>query len=234
MNTFRFRAATITMVVLLFAGLSQTGCNASRTAQGAGIGAGAGAVIGGVIGRATGSTARGAIIGAAVGGTAGAIIGRRMDQQAEELEEELENAQVERVSDPESGAEGIAIIFDNSLLFDLNSAALRPGVQADLADLAASMADYPGHDAVIVGHASSDGPADHNQQLSERRAASVSNYLISRGVNPARLRTVGMGENQPIADNSTQAGREANRRVEIAIYASEEYRQEMESQHGGG
>lgn len=233
MNIFRFRAATLSMVVLLFAGLSQTGCNTSRTAQGAGVGAGAGAIIGGVIGRATGNTARGAIIGAAVGGTAGAVIGRRMDQQAAELEEELENASIERVSDDETGAEGIAIVFDNALLFDVNSAALRTGVQMDLADLAASLGDYPGHDAVVVGHASSDGSSAHNQQLSERRAESVANYLMTRGVSPARLRTIGMGEDQPIADNSTQAGREANRRVEIAIYASEEYREEMEHQHGG-
>lgn len=234
MNNFRFRAATLSMVVLLFAGLSQTGCNTSRTAQGAGVGVGAGAIIGGVIGRATGNTARGAIIGAAVGGTAGAIIGRRMDQQAQELEEELENARVERVSDDETGAEGIAIIFDNSLLFDLNSSALRPNVQADLAGLASSLGNYPGHDAMVVGHASSDGSSSHNQALSERRAESVANYLISRGVSPARLRTIGMGEDQPIADNSTQQGRELNRRVEIAIYANEEYRQEMEQQHNGG
>ncbi len=234
MKVFRFPAATLLMAVLLALTLPQTGCGLSKTAQGAGVGAGAGAVIGGVIGRATGSTARGAIIGAAVGGTAGAIIGRQMDKQAQELEEELENATVERVSDPETGAEGIAIVFDNALLLDLNSSTLRSGVRADLADLAASLRSYPGHDAVVIGHASSDGPSDHNQTLSENRAASVSNYLVSLGIDSYRLTTVGMGEDDPIADNGTQAGREANRRVEISIYASESYRQEMEEEYGGG
>ncbi len=233
MKLFRFPAATLVMAALLALTLPQAGCGLSKTAQGAGAGAGAGAIVGGVIGRATGSTARGAIIGAAVGGTAGAIIGRQMDNQAEELEQELENARVERVSDPETGAEGIAIVFDNALLFDLNSSTLRTGVRADLADLAASLRQYPGHDAVIVGHASSDGSAGHNQTLSENRAASVSSYLVSLGIRSSRLATVGMGENDPIADNSTQAGREANRRVEISIYASESYRQQMEDEYGG-
>ncbi len=233
MKVFRFPAATLLMAVLLALTLPQTGCGLSKTAQGAGVGAGAGAIIGGVIGRATGSTARGAIIGAAVGGTAGAIIGRQMDKQAQELEDELENATVERVSDPETGAEGIAIVFDNALLFDLNSSTLKSGVRADLADLAASLRSYPGHDAVVIGHASSDGPSDHNQTLSDNRAASVSSYLVSLGIDSYRLTTVGMGEDDPIADNGTQAGREANRRVEISIYASESYRQEMEEEYGG-
>ncbi len=233
MKLFRFPAATLALAALLALTLPQAGCGLSKTAQGAGVGAGAGAVVGGVIGRATGSTARGAIIGAAVGGTAGAIIGRQMDNQAEELEEELENATVERVSDPVTGAEGIAIVFDNALLFDLNSSTLRAGVRADLADLAASLREYPGHDAVVVGHASSDGPADHNQTLSENRADAVSSYLISLGIDRYRLTTVGMGENDPIADNGTQAGRESNRRVEISIYASDAYRQQMEEEHNG-
>ena len=234
MNIYRFRLAVLPLALLLVFSLVQTGCsNMNRTGRGAVIGAGAGAVVGGVIGRATGSTAKGAIIGAAVGGTAGAIIGRQMDKQAEELDQELENATVERVSDPETGAEGIAIRFDNAILFDLNSSTLRSQARADLADLASSLRNYPGHDAMIVGHASSDGPEDYNQALSERRASAVANYLQSLGIDSYRLRTVGMGETQPIADNSTQAGREANRRVEIAIYASESYRQELESEYGG-
>ncbi|NNF58473.1 MAG: OmpA family protein [Rhodothermaceae bacterium] len=234
MNTYRFRLAVVPLAFLLLVSLGQTGCqNMSNTARGAGIGAGAGAVVGGVIGRATGSTAKGAIIGAAVGGTAGAIIGRQMDQQAEELDEELENATVERVSDPETGAEGIAITFDNAILFDLNSSTLKSQARADLADLASSLRNYPGHDAVIVGHASADGPEDYNQSLSERRASAVSSYLQSLGIDGYRLRTVGMGESDPVASNDTEYGRQQNRRVEIAIYASEAYQQEMQNEYGG-
>ncbi|HYE95237.1 MAG TPA: OmpA family protein [Rubricoccaceae bacterium] len=234
MNRLRLRAAVLPLAALLLLSLGQTGCsNMSRTGRGAVIGAGTGAVVGGVIGRATGSTARGAIIGAAVGGTAGAIIGREMDRQAEELDQELENAQVERVSDPETGAEGITIVFDNAILFDFDSAALRPGVRADLADLAQSLEQYENHDAVIVGHTDATGSESYNQRLSERRAESVASFLLSNGVASHRLRTVGMGETQPVASNATASGRQENRRVEIAIYANEEYRERLEDQYGG-
>lgn len=225
------RLTALPLVLLLVFSFSQTGCN--NTGRGAAIGAGTGAVVGGVIGRATGSTARGAIIGAAVGGTAGAIIGRQMDRQAEELDQELENATVERVSDPETGAEGITITFDNAILFDVDSSTLRSNSRADLADLAESLRNYSDHDAVIVGHTDATGTDAYNQALSERRAASVSNYLASLGVNPVRLRTVGMGESQPIASNDDSYGRQQNRRVEIAIYANEQYRQNLESEYGG-
>jgi outer membrane protein OmpA-like peptidoglycan-associated protein len=231
MNRYRTRLAALPLAFLLLLGLSQTGCGTSRTAQGAVIGAGTGAVVGGVIGRATGSTARGAIIGAAVGGTAGAIIGRQMDKQAEELDDELENATVETVTDPETGeTAGIAILFDNALLFDLNSANLRPGVRADLADLASSLRSYSDHDAVIVGHASTDGSAGHNQDLSERRAAAVRDYLASLGVESYRLQAYGRGETEPLP--GIPGTSPDNRRVEIAIYANEDYRQGLESEYG--
>lgn len=233
MNRYRTRLAALPLAFLLLISVSQTGCGTSKTAQGAVIGAGAGAVVGGVIGRATGSTARGAIIGAAVGGTAGAVIGHQMDKQAEELDQELENATVETVTDPETGeTAGIAIRFDNAILFDFDSSTLRPQARADLADLAESLRNYPDHDAVIVGHTDATGTDSYNQGLSERRAASVENYLASLGVSPSRLRAVGVGETQPIASNETEEGRQLNRRVEIAIYANEEYRQNLENQYG--
>ena len=231
MRSPSLRLTAIPLVLLLLFSFSQTGCN--NTGRGAAIGAGAGAVVGGVVGRATGSTARGAIIGAAVGGTAGAIIGRQMDRQAEELDQELENATVERVSDPETGAEGITIVFDNAILFDFDSASLRASSRADLADLATSLRNYPNHDAVVVGHTDATGSDSYNQGLSERRAQAVSGYLTSLGISPARLRTVGMGESQPIASNETDYGRQQNRRVEIAIYANEQYRQGLEDEYGG-
>lgn len=238
MNRLHIRYASFPLALILFVslGMSQTGCSSwSNTAKGAAAGGGAGAVVGGIIGKATGSTVKGAIIGAAVGGAAGAVIGRQMDKQAEELDRELENAEIERVSDPETGAEGIAIRFDNNLLFDFDSDRLRPGVQADLRDLASSMQNYPGHDAVIVGHASTEGSDSYNQGLSERRAGGVRNFLVSQGVSTSSLRSLGMGETQPlISPERNEADRELNRRVEIAIYASEEYRQEVEAEHGAG
>jgi len=222
--------STLGLAALLVVSLGQAGCSSmNNTSRGAVIGAGSGAVVGGVIGRATGSTARGAIIGAAVGGTAGAIIGRQMDRQAEELDQELENAEVERVSDPETGAEGIAIRFDNAILFDFGRADLRSQVQSDLRQLAGSLQSYPDHDAVVVGHTDNVGSDGFNQGLSERRANAVANFLTANGVSMSRMRTVGMGESQPIASNETSEGRQLNRRVEVAIYASEAYRDRLEA-----
>jgi len=224
------RLSALGFAALLVVSLGQAGCSGlNNTGRGAIIGGGTGAVVGGVIGRATGSTARGAIIGAAVGGTAGAIIGRQMDRQAEQLDQELENAQVERVTDPQTGAEGIAITFDNAILFDFGRADLRAGVRDDLNSLAASLDSYPDHDAVIVGHTDNVGSDSFNQNLSEQRASAVSNYLSMNGISRARLRTVGMGETQPVASNATAEGRQQNRRVEIAIYASDSYRERLET-----
>lgn len=230
MNTFRIRYAALPLALVMVLGMSQTGCSSmNRTGQGAVIGAGAGGVVGGVIGRATGSTARGAIIGAAVGGTAGAVIGRQMDKQAEELEGDLDNATVTPIPGEDGETAGIAVRFDNALLFDLGQATLRPGVQADLRDLASSLRNYPGHDAVIVGHASTDGSTQLNQSLSERRAQAVQNFLIGQGLRASRLQAYGRGESEPLAGVPGESP--MNRRVEIAIYPSDNYRQEVQSQY---
>ena len=224
MTHFRTRHSALPLALLLVFGFAQTGCN--NTGRGAGIGAGAGAVIGGVIGRATGSTARGAIIGAAVGGTAGAVIGRQMDQQARELDNDLENADVTPIPGQDGNTAGINVQFDNALLFDVGSSNLRSNVRTDLSDLARSLQNYPGHDAVIVGHASTDGSTATNQSLSERRAQAVRDFLVGQGVASARTQAYGRGETEPLA--GTAGTDPANRRVEIAIYASEQYRETLQ------
>ena len=229
MKTFPLRYAFAAALMLLF-GMSATGCSSlNNTGKGAIIGAGAGGVVGGVIGRATGSTARGAIIGAAVGGAAGAVIGRQMDKQAEELDGELENATVTPIPGEDGNTAGIAVRFDNALLFDLGQSTLRPGVQADLRDLASSLRNYPGHDAVIVGHASTDGSTATNQSLSERRARAVEDFLVGQGLSASRLQAYGRGETEPLA--GIPGTSPENRRVEIAIYANEQYRQSTEAQY---
>ena len=215
---------------MLFFGLSTTGCSSlNNTGKGAIGGGTAGAVVGGIIGRATGSTARGAIIGAAVGGAAGAVIGRQMDKQAEELDRDLENATVTPIPGNDGETAGIAVRFDNALLFDVGQSTLRPGVQADLRDLASSLRNYPGHDAVIVGHASTDGSTALNQSLSERRARAVEDFLIGQGLSASRMDAYGRGESEPLA--GIPGTDPANRRVEIAIYANEQYRESTQAQY---
>lgn len=232
-NLLKLRLAVpIALVALL--SLTFFGCqNMSKTGQGAAVGAGAGAVVGGVIGKATGSTARGAIIGATVGGTAGAIIGNQMDKQAEELDQELENATVETVPGEDGNTAGIRITFDNAILFDFDSYALRSQARQDLMDLARSLNQYTNTDALVVGHTDSTGSEDYNQTLSERRANSVATFLAQQGISPSRMQISGMGESQPVASNATEAGRQQNRRVEIALYANEQYRQQLQNEQGG-
>lgn len=186
----------------------------SQRDRGAVIGAGTGAVIGGVIGNQTGSTARGAIIGAVLGGAAGAVIGHQMDQQAKELQQNIPGATVTRVG------EGIVVTFASGLLYDFDSDIVRAAAAQNLSSLAASLGKYPNTDLLIVGHTDSVGTDQYNQGLSERRARAASNYLIGQGVNSGRLQAVGRGETEPIAENSSDAGRQLNRRVEVAIYAS--------------
>jgi outer membrane protein OmpA-like peptidoglycan-associated protein len=202
--------------------LSMTGCAAlSQTQEGAIIGGTAGAVLGGVIGNQTGSTARGAIIGAAIGGAAGALIGREMDQQAEALEDELPGATVERIG------EGIQVTFESGILFDFDSYSLRGPARENLSNLAASLNRYPDSELLIVGHTDSRGPSEYNQRLSENRAGTARDYLLAQGVNASRIRAMGLGMMEPLATNETAEGRQANRRVEVAIFASEEYRNRL-------
>jgi outer membrane protein OmpA-like peptidoglycan-associated protein len=205
------------------------GCSSlNQTQRGAAIGAGAGGAVGAAIGAATGSTARGAIIGAAVGGVAGAVIGAQMDKQREELASDLEGARVERYG------EGLLITFASGLLFDFDSSVVRGAARDNLTELAQSLRTYPETEVLIAGHTDSQGSDSYNQGLSERRAAAAKDFLVSQGVASSRIRTTGLGEAEPVASNDTDAGRAQNRRVEVAIFASEEQRQELLRRHGGG
>jgi len=213
-------------LALALGSLVISGCaSLSNKEKGAIIGAGAGAAAGGAIGRANGSTAKGAIIGAAVGGTIGAVIGHQMDQQAKELEQNIPGATVERVG------EGIQVTFESGLLFDFNSDKVKPEAQKNLSNLAASLGKYPNSSLLIVGHTDAAGSDDYNKALSERRAISTASYLIGQGVASSRLKTMGLGESEPVAANDTDANMAKNRRVEVAIYASDAYKNQLKTQN---
>lgn len=215
-------------LVLLITALFLGGCSSlSNTEKGAVIGAGAGAAGGAAVGNAAGGTAEGAIIGAVVGGAAGAIIGQRMDTKAEELDEELGNAEVERVG------EGIKVTFDSGILFDFDSDALREEARTNLSDFAESMKDFEESNVLVVGHTDAKGSEEYNQKLSDRRAGAATGYLTERGMSGGRTNSVGRGETEPVASNETEEGRQQNRRVEVAIYASEEYRERVQEQAQG-
>ncbi|MCH8567663.1 MAG: OmpA family protein [Balneolales bacterium] len=212
-------------LICIIAALALVGCSSlGNTGRGALIGAGAGGAAGAIAGAALGDTAKGAIIGAVVGGAAGAIIGSQMNRQAEELEDSIEGATIERVG------EAIAIRFDSGLLYGFDSAVLSPTAQTNLQRLANSLSQYDNTNIVIIGHTDSIGSATYNQGLSERRAQSAADYLKTRGVDASRLIIEGRGEMEPIADNDTDEGRSMNRRVEVLIIASEEFREEAKNQ----
>jgi outer membrane protein OmpA-like peptidoglycan-associated protein len=219
------------MAAIMVAGLGTSGLTAcsrlNQTERGAILGATGGAAVGAVIGRAVGSTARGAILGAAVGGAAGAVIGRRMDQQAEELDAALPpGTTVQRVG------EGIAVTFESGLLYPFNSTDLLPAGRNNLQGLAASLSRYPDTEVLIVGHTDDVGTDEYNQRLSVARAEAAAAVLAAAGVPRNRIQTAGRGESEPIAGNSDETGRQQNRRVEVAIFASEEYRRAVERQTG--
>jgi outer membrane protein OmpA-like peptidoglycan-associated protein len=193
----------------------------NKKEEGAIIGAAAGGAIGGVIGNQTGSTAKGAIIGAVVGGTAGAIIGHQMDQQAKELSQNIKGATVERVG------EGIQVTFASGLLFAFDSDQIQPAAGTNLSELASSLQKYPDSQLLIVGHTDNVGDDSYNQSLSQRRSNSAATYLAAQGVARTRLAATGKGESEPVTTNETDAGRQQNRRVEVAIYASEAYRNRL-------
>jgi outer membrane protein OmpA-like peptidoglycan-associated protein len=218
-NSQRLRALTAFLIV---GSVGVSACaSLNKKEEGAIIGASAGAAVGGVIGNQTGSTARGAIIGAAVGGAAGAIIGHQMDQQAKELSQNIKGATVERVG------EGIQVTFASGLLFAFDSDSIQAAAGTNLRELASSLQKYPESQLLIVGHTDNVGDAYYNQRLSERRANSAATYLASQGVARSRLAASGKGESEPVTSNQTDAGRQKNRRVEVAIYASEAYRNRL-------
>jgi len=214
------------LLAVMVAGVHES-CGMSRTMKGTGIGAAAGGVVGGIIGKQTGNTAVGAIIGAAVGGAAGAYIGNYMDKQAEEMQADLEGAKIERVG------EGIKITFDSGILYDVNKATLRSEAKTNLDKMAAILNKYPDTNILIEGHTDATGTDEHNLELSRNRASSVSNYLAGLGVDPARFTAMGYGESQPIATNDTDDGRQANRRVELAIMANDKLKKAAEQKSAG-
>ncbi|WP_276372543.1 OmpA family protein [Chryseolinea sp. H1M3-3] len=214
-NTAAKHMAALTMLIAILSQILM-GCNATNTTKGGAIGAGVGGAIGGAIGHRSDNTVVGAIIGATVGGAAGAIIGRQMDKQAEELKRDLEGAHVERVG------EGILITFESGLVFDTESYSLRENTKTNLTDLSETLKKYDDTNILIEGHTDNKGEDAYNQKLSENRADAVENFLVGQGIKDTRITTKGYGEGQPLDSNESEAGRQKNRRVEVAIYANKE------------
>ncbi len=227
MKLKRTQKVISTVLVAVIVSASFQNCSKlTKTQKGAAVGAVAGGTIGALIGKKAGNTAVGAIVGGAIGGTAGAFIGRKMDRQAEQLKQTIPGAEVIREG------EGIIVKFDSGILFDVNKSDLKAAAMSNIQNLAKSLKDNPETNVLIIGHTDNTGSDDYNAKLSERRAEAVKTFAMNQGVAGSRLNTQGKGENEPIADNSTEDGRSKNRRVEIVIVANEQLKEEAKRNAG--
>jgi outer membrane protein OmpA-like peptidoglycan-associated protein len=188
--------------------LALVACASSGENTRAKVGAGAGAATGAAVGGAVGGW-KGAAVGGVTGAVAGGVAGHLLDKQAEELRRK--DIAATRT------ANGILVKLKNELLFETNSADLKPGAAQHLADLADVLKKYPDDRIEVVGFTDNTGSEAYNQELSIRRAETVRRVLVQRGIPEKRAMAVGLGEAQPVATNDTSAGRAKNRRVELRI-----------------
>ena len=194
------------------------GCN--NLGKGTAIGAAGGALLGAVVGKIAGNTAVGAAVGTAVGAGTGALIGKHMDKVKAQAEA-VQNAQVEQITDA-NGLQGVKVTFDSGILFATNSSTLNAASKSSLSQFATVLKNNSDCDIAIFGHTDNTGTDAINNPLSVKRAQAVESYLKAQGVSAAQIKQVdGQGSTNPVADNSTAAGRQQNRRVEVYMYASQ-------------
>lgn len=197
--------------------VSMVGCATDDPNKRSKTGALMGAVAGAVVGHQVDGD-KGRYIGAVAGALAGAAVGNYMDKQAAELERQLaaEQARDElRITRMSGNALRVGVASDAS--FEFGKADLRTQARTTYAKIAAILKDYDQTVVHVVGHTDSVGSDSFNQGLSERRSATVADYLSAQGMNIGRIRQEGRGEREPIASNQTDDGRARNRRVDIVI-----------------
>lgn len=200
--------ATLLLSTTLFGACSATTTNKKTT--GAATGAAAGALIGQLIGKDT----KGTLIGAGIGALAGLGWGAYKDAQYKEFLEALNSTNIAVTNNPDS----INLRLPGESSFSSGSAVLNNGFYAPLNSIAYIMNKYPETKIQVAGYTDNTGNPNSNLNLSLQRAQSVANYLANQGVSPSRITSVGYGDKNPIASNTTPAGRALNRRVEINIF----------------
>lgn len=208
------------LFLLLLVVLFLTACAAPQTKQekGTAYGAAGGAAAGALFGQAIGGNTKGTLIGAGLGALAGGVIGNQvgksMDEQEAAMRRELASVEAANI---QRNADVLAVTFRSDYLFAVGSANLNAGSFNEISRVSRVLNQYPGTNIQVAGHTDSTGSEQFNQTLSEQRASNVKNALVGQGVDPNRITTIGFGESAPVADNSTESGRQQNRRVVITI-----------------
>lgn len=226
----KFRVLSLFLSAALLLG----SCSMNNTAKGGLIGAGSGAALGAGIGAIFGKgkgAAIGAAVGTAVGTTAGVLIGRKMDKAAEQAKA-IEGAQVQDITDS-NGLQAVMVTFDSGILFGFNSSTLSANAKNSLKNFSNILKENSTMDIAIYGYTDNVGTAEANQSVSNKRAAAVETYLKSLNVSSSQFKEIrGLGPENPVASNDTEAGRTQNRRVEIYMYASEQMIKDAEAEAG--
>lgn len=239
MKTIWIKTTGAAMAFAILVSGCETAKKANNTQKGAAIGTASGAVIGGIIGNNVGNkknTVLGAVIGGVIGGVAGGIIGNKMDRQAEKIKNEIPGAEVQRVG------EGIVVTFNDKnpdgskmgVYFDFDRSDITSNSKIALTKLVSIFKEYPETNLLIEGHTDDKGTDSYNMALSEKRAEAVGNYLRGAGIDPSRMTIRWYGESQPKVDNSSDANRAENRRVEFGITANEKMKSEAKQQANQG
>ena len=215
LKTGALAALTVTMLggCASYTGQTSDPNDPNRTRTGALIGAGIGAVAGLLSGSDATERRQHAMIGAGIGALSGAAIGQYQDRQERALREKMAGTGVEVVRN----GDNITLNMPENITFGFDRSDLQPQFYPILNDVAATLQEYNQTIVEVAGHTDSKGTDAYNQALSERRAASVGNYLMSKGLLRDRFILVGAGETRPVASNDTEAGRAQNRRVEITL-----------------
>ena len=228
-------------IILAVVVLMTTGCSTvkktNKTQRGAAIGTAGGAVIGGIIGNnvGKGNTVLGAIIGGVVGGVAGGIIGNKMDRQAEKIKNEIPGAEVQRVG------EGIIVTFNDKnpdgskmgVYFDFDKSDITSNSKLALDKMVNIFNEYAETNILVEGHTDDKGTDSYNLALSEKRAMAVGNYLKNNGIASSRLTIKWYGEAQPKVENTSDANRAENRRVEFGITANDKMKEAAKKEAAG-
>lgn len=216
--TFAKRVAIAATISVLIVGCAADGSGMTETGRGAAIGTTAGAAAGALIGSFGANAGKGALIGAVGGALIGTAVGKYMEDQRQDFEKAL-------AAEIASGMIRVQKLPNDELLvgmtgettFAVDSDRINSGFYSTLDKIANIVNKYGKTQLALEGHTDNTGSAQHNQMLSNQRAASVDRYLQGVGVLPQRVSSAGFGMNRPITSNSTEAGRRQNRRVDLII-----------------